>query len=235
MSGQRGVALILVVLVTSFLSAIGMGLALMVMMDSLATGNLRGSVALLYAADAALELAARELAQLDDWDRALTGEVRSSFVDGEPAGVRLLAGGGTVNLTATTNALNCGQVTACSDAQMNHSTRERPWGANNARWRLFAHGPLGGLGPLARPADCYIAVWIADDAGEEDGDPLSDSPGPGAPGSGVVRIRAEAFGLTGSRRAIEAELARRCRPGGPENCRPGIRVQSWSEVRQTVP
>ena len=82
MTGQRGIALILVLLVTSFLSAIGLGLALIVIMDRLATGNLRGSVAMLYAADAAIELAARDLARIEDWNLALTGASRSSFVDG---------------------------------------------------------------------------------------------------------------------------------------------------------
>ena len=78
MTGQRGIALILVLLVTSFLSAIGLGLVLIVIMDRLATGNVRGSVAMLYAADAALELAARDLAMIEDWSLALTGASRSS-------------------------------------------------------------------------------------------------------------------------------------------------------------
>jgi hypothetical protein len=232
MTGERGIALILVVLVTSFLSAIGLGLALIVMMDHLATGNLRGSVAMLYAADAAIELSARELASLD-WDRALTGEARSSFVDGAAGGVRAVPGG-EIDLTAATNGLNCGQPAACSDGQMNQSTRERPWGQNNPRWQLFAHGPFADLGPVARPASCYLAVWIADDGGEEDGEPLVDAM-EAAPGHGVLRIRAEAFGSMGSRRAIEAELVRSCPGEATETCPARIRVQSWSEVRQFVP
>ncbi len=232
---ERGVALILAVLVTSFLSAIGLGLALVVMMDRLATGNRRGSAAMFYAADAAIELVARELARIDDWNLALTGAVRSTFVDGDAAGVRPSPGGGVIDLAAVTNGLNCGKATACTAGQMDQSTRERPWGANNARWRLFAHGPFAGLGPVARPAPCYVAVWIADDGREEDGDPLADAAGDGAPGHGVVRIRAEVFGQAGSRRVVEAELARRCRPGGEAACRMGIRVQSWQEMRQTVP
>ena len=47
MTSTRGIALVLAILVTSFLTAIGLGLALIVMMDRLATGNLRGSVAML--------------------------------------------------------------------------------------------------------------------------------------------------------------------------------------------
>ena len=66
MSSQRGIALILVLLVTSFLSALALGVALAVFLDRLAAGNLRGSIALLYAADSGIELAARDLAR-QDW------------------------------------------------------------------------------------------------------------------------------------------------------------------------
>jgi hypothetical protein len=238
MKSPRGIALILAILVTSFLTAIGLGLALIVMMDRLATGNLRGSVAMLYAADAALELAARDLSQLDDWSLALSGQSRSAFADGEPSGVRPVPGG-TLDLTEATNRLNCGRAASCTEAEMNANSRERPWGPNNPRWRLYAYGPLGNLGnnvQFARPADCYLAVWVGDDALEQDSDPLSDAPEE-EPGHGVLRIRAEAYGVAGGRRALEAELARQCLSGPPaaSGCRAGIRVQSWQELRQAVP
>jgi hypothetical protein len=234
MSSDRGVALILAVLATSFLSALGLGVALMVILDRLATGNLRGATAMLYAADGAIEFAARDLVAVEDWNQVLSGVVQSTFVDGEAGGVRGIPGGGVVDLTAVTNGLNCGKASACTPGQMNESTRERPWGTNNARWRLFAHGPWAALGPFARPVPCYVAVWVADDGREEDGDPLSDA-AEGARGHGVLRVRAEAFGVMGSRKAIEAELARRCLPAGEGECQVGIRVQSWQEIRQLVP
>jgi hypothetical protein len=81
---------------------------------------------------------------------------------------------------------------------------------------------------------CYVAVWVADDGREEDGDPSSDA-GVGARGHGMLRIRAEAFGAMGSRRALEAELARRCLPAGEGECHLRTRVQSWQEVRQSIP
>ncbi len=233
MTEQRGIALILAILFISFLTAIGLGLSMMVVMDRLASGNIRGSVAMLYIADAALEMAARDLAQLGDWDLVLTGAVRGRFLDGEPSGVRAIPGGGSINLDAATNELNCGRSTNCSDAQLSASTRERPWGNNNARWRLFAYGPAGNIAPLARPAPCYLAVWVADDGREVDGDPQSDG-GTDEPGHGVLRVRAQAYGPFGARRTIEAELARICLDAS-ETCRQGIRVQSWQEVRQSVP
>ena len=234
MSAQRGIALILVILVTSFLSAIGLGLALIVLMDRLATGNLRGSVAMLYAADAAIELATRDLAQIADWNLVLSGAVRSPFADGEPSGDRAIPGGGAIDLTTETNQLNCGRDSDCTLAQIEANTRQRPWGANNARWRLFAYGPVGNIVHFARPAPCYLAVWFADDAREDDEDPLSDA-GPQSPGHGVLRVRAAAYGPLGTRRAIEAEVVRTCLSGDEAGCPMGIRVQSWRELRQNVP
>lgn len=234
MTGQRGVALIMVVLVTAFLSALGLGLVLAVFMDRLATGNMASSVAMLYAAESAIEITARDLAQIADWDVVLSGAQSSSFTDGAAGGVRDLADGGAVDLTSTTNMLNCGRSANCTIAQMNANSKERPWGANNPRWRLFAYGPMRQFTQLARPAPCYLALWVADDGREQDGDPLADEADEGERGHGIVRVHAEAFGLAGSRRAIEAELLRIC-PAGKDACLPGIRVQSWQELRHVIP
>ena len=231
---NRGIALIMVILVTAFLSALGIGLIMAVFMDRLATGNMAGSVAMLYAADAGIELAAHDLAQVDDWDQVLSGAEQSGFVDGAPGGVRGIPGGGGIDLTAATNQLNCGKSTNCTPAQMNANSRERPWGANNPQWKLFVYGPMDRLTQLSRPAPCYLAVWVADDGREQDGEPLSDAV-EDASGHGIVRVHAEAYGVAGSRRAIEAELARICPAAGAEACLPGIRVQSWQELRQGLP
>jgi len=232
MNHPRGIALILALLITSFLSAVGLGLAVIVFMDRLATGNTKGSVGLLHAADAGLDLAAHDLARAN-WSAVLAGLSQASFADGAPTGVRAVPGGGAVNLTAETNVLNCGKATTCTVAQMNANSDERPWGINNPRWRLYAYGPLANLPELARPTPCYLAVWIADDTREDDGDPFADGD---EEGRGVLRARAVAYGPLGARHAVEAELARVCdEDAGQEWCRPSIRVQSWQEVRQLVP
>jgi Tfp pilus assembly protein PilX len=234
-TGERGIALIMVILLTAFLSALGMGLLLAVFMDRLASGNMAGSVAMLYAADAAIELAARDLSQEADWDSVLSGARLSSLTDGSPDGMRDIPGGGAIDLTASTNVLNCGKATNCTTAQMNANSQERPWGANNPRWRLYAFGPMDQFTQFAQPVASYLAVWVADDGREEDGDPLADAVEEGDSGHGIVRVHAEAFGIAGSRRAIEAELVRACRGGGVGACLPGIRVQSWQELRQAIP
>jgi hypothetical protein len=233
-ASESGIALLMVMLVTSFLSALGFGLMLAVFMDRLATGNMAGSAAMFYAADGGVEFAARELAQEADFDVVLSGGRRSAFADGAPSGTRSLPGGDAVDLTASTNMLNCGKPTTCTAAQMNANSNERPWGANNPRWQLFAYGPMEQFTGIARPAACYLAVWIGDDVREQDGNPSVDAAA-GETGHGIVRVHSEAFGMAGSRRAIEAELARVCPADLDPLCLPGIRVQSWQEVRQVQP
>lgn len=233
MSSERGIALILVTMVATFLFAIGMGLALIVFMDGLAIGNLRESAALLHTADAALELSVRELARMDDWNAALIGDARSTIADGPPSGVRAIARGGVVDLTAMGNELTCGRTSRCTDSLITTSTPERPWAENNPRWQLFAYGPAGNFVQFTPPVSGYVTVWVADDGREDDGDPGRDG-GVDAAGHGLIRMRVEALGPAGSRRAIEAELARLCIDNG-EPCAHGIRVQSWVEVRESVP
>jgi len=234
MNSERGIALIMVILFTTFLSAMGLGVLLAVFMDRLATGNMTASVAMLYAADAGIELAARDLAQEKDWDAVLSGSRRGSFTDGAAGGPRALPGGGSVDLTAATNMLNCGKPGNCTASQLNANTHERPWGANNPRWQLYGYGPIDRLGPLLRPAPGYLAVWLADDGREQDGDPGSDASDEES-GHGIVRIHAETFAAGGAKRVIEAELARACRGEGVGACLAGIRVQSWQELRLSIP
>ena len=233
MTSQRGIALLIVILITTFLSALGIGVMMAVFMDRLATGNVAGAASLFYAADAGIEIAARDLARVADWNTVLSGAVRSDFTDRGVTGIGRFPGGGTVDLSAATNMLNCGKATTCTPAQMNANSRERPWGANNPRWRLYAYGPMAQLTELVRPAPCYLAVWVADDYREQDGDPAADASADTDAGHGIVRVHAEAFGVAGSRRVIEAELARIC--PDPGECLPGIRVQSWQELRQVIP
>ena len=235
-TASRGVALVLVLLVTSFLSAIVLGLAIVVSTAHMAERNVSDAAAMLGAADAGVEVAARDLARESRWDLVLSGVARSPFVDGAPTGIRTIPGGGSVSLIGETNQLNCGRVSACTRAQMAAITRDRPWGANNPTWQLFGYGLVKHAASFARPTPGYLILWLADDSREGDGDPLVDEVNPAGSGHGVVRVRAEVFGVTGSRRAVEAELTRVCRVlAGRQSCLPGIRVQSWREVRQILP
>lgn len=224
---SRGIALVVTLIAMAAFAALGLGLVLTTSVERLTGGNYRDSVDALYAADAAIELAARELAPIADWDRVLDGTIRSRLTDGSPGGARSI-GGVPLDLTILTNEVTCGRTTACSDARIRQTTLARPWGANNPRWEPFVFGPIGTFaGAAARPLPLvYVIVWIGDDAHETDGNRLVDGGGPGAAGRNILRARAEAFSAGGARRAIEADLVRKAS---------GIDVQSWRLVGSTLP
>lgn len=230
----RGVALVLVLLAMTLLAALGFGLTLSSSVARLSAANHDETIALLNASEAALDLAASELAlvQLDD---VLSGALTSSRTDGVP-GARVIAPGLSIDLLTLTSQLSCGRITACTDLQLAEVTAERPWGANNPRWQLFLYQTLDAP-PLPQSASAiYVVVWIGDDAREDDGNPRADSAGGSEQGRYIVRARADAFGPRGGRRAIEAELARLCTEGpGGEECLPGSRVQSWRAISAMVP
>ena len=126
--------------------------------------------------------------------RCCRGGVLSGFVDGAPGGVRQLGDGSIVDLVQATSLAN---------------GEPRPWGANNPVWRLFA---FGWLGPKT-----YVIAWVGDDFAENDGDPLTDGGGKANPGSGILAVRAEAFGVGGAHTVLEAmRSARRGGAGGAQ-------------------
>jgi hypothetical protein len=165
---DRGVALILVLLVMMTLSALAMSLALMISTESRVAATYRDGIEVLYGADAALQRVLPDLAAEADPDLALSGRAVSSFTDGAP-GLRRLPDGTYTDLHALTAMVTCGRA-VCSDADLDEAREDRPWGRNNPRWQLYGYGPL-------TDSRVYAVVWIADDASETDGDPFADGGG----------------------------------------------------------
>jgi hypothetical protein len=229
---ERGVALLVALVAMSVMSMLGLGLLLSSTVDRLAATNHDDGLALANFAESGLELAARELATVADWNALLAGTIQSSLTDGPPAGVRQPLPGILVDLSRLTNELRCGRALPCSAAVIAAATAERPWGANNPHWQPFLYTTVVADTPR-RTSSAYVVVWIGDDGSEADADPLSDGGGPGGEGRYIVRAHAEAFSSSGGRHAIEAELARVCR--ADETCLPGIRVQSWRVVTGAMP
>jgi Tfp pilus assembly protein PilX len=199
---ERGVAMIIALMSVLLLTALGLGLLMTTATEATITGNYRDNGESLYAADAGMERVMQDLLTVPDWNRVLQGEVQSSFVDGTPSGTRTLPGGGSIDLSAATNLLNCNKTSACTSAEMNASTAERPYGANNPRWKLFGYAPLANVletGTVLSPM--YVAVWVGDDPGEVDNNADADS-------NGVLLLRAQAFGPAGATNVIEITLAR---------------------------
>ena len=198
-------SLVIALMSLVLLSAIGVSLSVVTQTEMRVAANHATSREAMYAADGALNIAAQELLAVADWNDLLSNGALSAFVDGAPNGARSLGDGTTIDLAQATSAIN---------------SEPRPWGANNPVWRLFAFGWLG--------SRTYVLAWIGDDFTENDGDPAVDGGGATNPGAGILAVRAEAFGVGGAHKALEATVKREALPAG------GIvlRVLSWQERRQ---
>src|SRR5688572_5529383 len=143
---EHGVALIIALMSTMLLMALGMALIMTTMTETRISANYREGNEVLYAADAAIERVMQDLLTVPDWNTVLAdGGTTSAFIDGAP-GVRTLADGTTIDLTEATNVVRCGLI-ACAEADISEVTDDRPWGANNPRWQLYAHGPMSDMLP----------------------------------------------------------------------------------------
>lgn len=225
-SSPHGIALIVALLMLSIVSALTLGLSLVMSMDPMAAANQREALATSYIARAGVELATQQLAAAGSWDAWLSGAATSAAVDGPPSGPRLLPSGASIDIDRLTHQLSCARSVPCSDGQLNALTRDRPWGANNPRWRPFIYGSTTRLGLALASPHHYLIAWIGDDGAERDGNPSRD--GAEAAGGGVVRVFVQAFGLHRSRQSAAASISRRCAlDDGTRVCEPGLRVQVW--------
>jgi len=188
------------VVATLLLGAMGAGLITVSNTEAAIAANYRLSSELAYAAEASANVAIADLGHAGSLTNVLAGLVRSPFCDSTLSPV--LSSGERLDLAAQTTMLQ-----AASDGFAQR-------GADNPRWRLYLYQPLAAIArtPLA---SSYVAVWVADDAAEADGDAQSDS-------NGLIAMRAEAFGPQGMQRAIEATLA-------ADGSR--VRLVSWRDVR----
>jgi len=221
-AGEVGMAIVVCLLAMLLLMALGGALVMTTSVETMIAGNFQRAREAGYAASASLERAMGDLSAVADWTLLLNGTVMSAFIDGSPGGTRTLPDGSTLNLTQVVSLANCGRTTACTDAQMDAVTSERPWGADNPRWQLFAYGPLRDmLPPGAISSQHYVVVLVADDQAENDGNPSMDGSDESNPGSGRIELRGEAFGPGSAHRGVEATVARTAS---------GVRVISWRDL-----
>jgi hypothetical protein len=213
---------VIVVMAMLLLSALGTAMITLSTTDTRASANQRDARVARYAAEGALERAAAELAASADWDAVLSGSIRSAHVDGPSSGSRQLPDGRTIVLDDLANLASCGVAVACSAGQLDAVTAERPWGANNPRWRLFSHGPWS---VSAQAPQVYTVVLVADDPSETDGDATRDGRD-GEPGAGLVMVRAHAFGAGGAQRTVDAVLGRAAAGGAT-----APRFMAWASDR----
>jgi len=201
--------MIVALMAMSLMVALGTALILTTVTETKIVTNFRNNSESLYAADAGLERALDDMLTIPDWNNLLNGSAKSALVDGPPTGTRTLADGAVLSLDELVNMANCQKLTACSQSDMQAVTTERPWGLNNPQWQLFAYGPLNTVLPQGGiNSPWYVVVMVGDDPSENDNDPLHDGVSQSNPGSGVLAMRAEAFGPKGNHKAIELTVAR---------------------------
>jgi hypothetical protein len=187
-AAETGTAIIIALVATVLLSALGMGLVLMSNTEGAIATNFRDGSETLYAADAAVERVVQDILLVPRWNDVLAGAAQSAFVD--TTLTPTTPGGEPLDLTAMT-----AEVQAQSDATS-------PWGLNNPQWRLYAYGPLSDLsGTGTIRSTAYVVVWAADDPSETDNDPSADT-------NGVLTLLAQAVGRTGSMRFVEVTVAK---------------------------
>lgn len=202
--GDRGAALLIVLLCTTLLMALGGGLAVLATTEVRIAAHFVASLETQFAAEAALEQVLPEVLTAASVNAVLRGEIRSSRVDGDPAGTRLLPDATTLHLAAAAQVERCGRP-ACADGDRAQRTDERPYGPNNPEWQLYASGSLRALLDSDAAPAVYVVVWAGDDPLEGDGDPLTDG---SAAGAGTLALRARAYGRLGTRRGVEAIVSR---------------------------
>ena len=214
-SREGGSALIFALLAGMLLSALGLALLLASNTETLIAANARSAEQAVYAADAAIERARRDLAAIPQWTTVLAAgavpecaQTLSTFAEtgclaASELVVRLPGTSQTVDLAAATDAIQ-----AKTDGQDS-------WGANDPVWRLYGFGPVAGLlPPGAVDSPLYVALWVADDPSETDGKPSIDA-------NGILTLHAEAYGPAGTTRVVDATVAR------PPAGHPGLTLLSW--------
>ena len=203
--GEEGIALIIALLATMLLTALGMTLVLMSNTETMISSNYRNSQEALYAADAGTERVVQDLLLIPRWNDILAAGATSKDC----------GGGLTVNESATPSGFMDTSTTASipgsnltvdlmkATCNLQAGTNGTAiWGADNPSWRLFAWGRMKDLLPNNQiDSQMYLAVWVADDPADGDGDPLSDT-------NGVLTVHAEAFGPSGTRKTVEVTVAK---------------------------
>jgi hypothetical protein len=204
---EDGTALIIALMATMLLTALGMTLVLTSNTETMISGNYRNSQEALYAADAAVERVVQDLLLIPRWNDILAG---NSTITPACSGVTTFTPvsstpSGFVDSTTSPTIPDSGQsinlLNATCTLQKGTDTLNL-WGANNPAWRLFAYGRLQSMLPNdSIDSQMYIALWVSDDPADNDGNPSVDA-------NGTLTLHAEAYGPSGTRKVIEVTVAR---------------------------
>ena len=188
-------AVLTALMATLLLTALGVAIALLGIEESMLSLHERAARALRQAASAGAQLAVADLRLAPSWDPLLTpgatppmSAVPGRFLDSTLSPAAPWSGA-PIDLAAATTALQA--ATAASRG---------PADATQV-WRLYLSGPLSRAAPSVGVGPWYVAVWIADDKADIDGDPTVDS-------NGLLSVHAVAYGPAGGEVALDLTLRR---------------------------
>jgi hypothetical protein len=196
---ESGAALVMALVVTLFVSAVGGALVLLASTETRIAGGEESRHEARGVAEVLAERVFQDLLLTPDWTAVLSIGAGASLRDTGPAQA---ASWGRLDLAALT--LNV-------QREADDSNR---WGPEGPQWRLYAFGPAdtlfsGGAGGGAsasavrdRASAFYVIAWVADDPGEGDGDPQADR-------NDTIQVRADAFGPMRTRHTVLATVRRK--------------------------
>lgn len=224
--------LVVVTVVAGLLLLSGLGLVALAGRDMLTMRHRVERQHLRHLAYGALHVAATALAT-SSFHEVLRGNIRTAA--GDPASVAsyALTLDIIVDVRSETAWLTCGRRTSCTDTDRRRTTMTRPWGPRNPQWVVVMQGPSSRWWPGAWHRGSVVVVWAGDDAREIDGDPAHDDEAGPATGQGIVRLYAVAYGVSGGRQAVEAELIRYCE-ATVAHCQTGCELSGVREVNSEL-
>jgi hypothetical protein len=218
MAREDGAAILIAMMAVLLVTAIGTALIVSSSSETVMAAHFQEAVEGRYAAGVMLERGLDDLLGMGDWSAVTTGLVQSPWVDGPPTGPRTIAGGSTIDLTEVVNLANCQKRAACSQADIVEATDDRPWGASNPDWKLYAHAPLSDvLAGVAIDSRFYVVLLVGS-----------------GPAAHLLAVRAEAFGPQGAHAVVEATAGRTPAAEKGYNDEPvqdSVKILSWREVR----
>jgi len=214
-TSEHGTVLIATLMVVVLLGTLGAALALAVSTESVTAANYEASQQTLYAADAGIERIVGELRGLASW--------RTIPAPASVSGSADVNDGSSFARAPDGANLDFAQLTARRQTESNARYPNAP---DLPAWRLFAHASMNRITADIANGSPYVIVWVADDPDDLDGDPATDT-------NDVVMVHAEAFGIRGGHRAIEATIQREdaMAAGLPGVMRSDVRLIAWQEVR----
>jgi hypothetical protein len=195
------VALLTALFATAMLMALGVSLVLMGSAETTLARRDRDARMLAHASRAAATLAVADLRAAPSW-AAVLAPGADPLVSATPG--RLLPGtssvalpwGGSLDLRALT-----------SRVQAEGNAAGVP--GEPSEWRLYGAAILAAVVPEAAERNpCFMAVWVADDPVDGDGNPAADN-------NGILLLRAAAFGPGEGEAITTATVSREAPGGGP--------------------